>query len=136
MLRGMTLLKTKFLGIQFTINIYNIYYNIIIYCILSIYYILFIIKWNVINNKKNFALNKKLQKINNPKEAWQTLKSRKSLDMPSKGVRKSKIPLNENREVCFNSKNNANTFCRFLSNLADSLLQKLSHPDLLTKFIN
>ena len=56
--------------------------------------------------------------------------------MPSKGVRKSKIPLNVNREVCFNSKNNANTFCRFLSNLADSLLQKLSHPDLLTKFIN
>ena len=30
--------------------------------------------------------------------------------------------------VSFNSKDNANTFCRFFSNLADTLLQKLPRP--------
>ena len=39
--------------------------------------------------------------------------------MSSKGGRQSKISLKENGVVSFNSKNNANNFCRFFSNLAD-----------------
>ena len=48
--------------------------------------------------------------------------------MPSKGGRQSKISLKENGVVSFNSKENVNSFCRFFSNLADSLLQKLPRP--------
>ena len=47
--------------------------------------------------------------------------------MSSKGGKQSKISLKENGVVAFNSKDNINTFCRFFSNLADSLLQKLPH---------
>ena len=47
--------------------------------------------------------------------------------MPSKGGRQSRISLKESGAVTFDSKN-ANIFCRFFSNLADSLLQKLPHP--------
>ena len=46
--------------------------------------------------------------------------------------RQFKISLKENSVVSYNSKDNANTFCRIFSNLADSLLQKL--PGLKTKF--
>ena len=52
-----------------------------------------------------------------------------ALGMASKVGRQFKI-LKENGLVSFHSKDNANTFCRFFSNLADSLLQKLSHPKL------
>ena len=45
--------------------------------------------------------------------------------MPSKRKRLSKTSLKETGIVSFNSKDNANTFCRFFSNLADLLLQKL-----------
>ena len=48
--------------------------------------------------------------------------------MPSIGGIQFKISLNEHDVVFFNSKGNANSFRRFFSNLADSLLQKLSHP--------
>ena len=44
--------------------------------------------------------------------------------MNSKGERQSKISLKENDVVSFDSKKNAYTFCRFFSNLADSILQK------------
>ena len=37
----------------------------------------------------------------------------------------SQISLKENGLASFNSNDNANTFCRFFSNLADSLQQKL-----------
>ena len=40
--------------------------------------------------------------------------------MPSKEGRQSKISLKENNVVSFNSKDNANTFCRFFSNLPNS----------------
>ena len=69
---------------------------------------------------ENIAENK-----NNPKELWRTLKS---LGMPSKGGRQSKISLKENGVVSFDRKKNANIFCMFFSNLADSLLLKLPHP--------
>ena len=48
--------------------------------------------------------------------------------MPSIGGMQSKVSLNEDGVVSFNSKGNANSFCRFSSNLADSLLQKLPPP--------
>ena len=48
--------------------------------------------------------------------------------MPSKGGAQSKISLKENRIVSFNSRDNASTFCKFFSNLTDSLLQELSLP--------
>ena len=53
-----------------------------------------------------------------------------ALGMAPKVGRQSKILLKENGLVSFHSKDNANTFCRFFSNLAYSLLQKLSHPKL------
>ena len=52
--------------------------------------------------------------------------------MPSKGGRQSKISLKENGVVSFDPKKNANIFCRFFSNLAGSLLLKLSRLE--TKF--
>ena len=42
--------------------------------------------------------------------------------------RQFKISLKENGVVSSNSEDNANTFCRFFSNLADLLLQKFTHP--------
>ena len=48
--------------------------------------------------------------------------------MTSKGGTQSKIILKKNGVVSFDPKKNANSFCRFLSNLADSLLLKLPHP--------
>ena len=48
--------------------------------------------------------------------------------MPSKGGKQSKIPLKENGVVSFDPKKNANIFCRFFPNLADSLLQKFPGP--------
>ena len=48
--------------------------------------------------------------------------------MPSKGGMQSKKSLKDNGVVSFNSADNANTFCRFFSYLADSMLLKLPHP--------
>ena len=48
--------------------------------------------------------------------------------MPSKEDIQSKMPLKENGAASFNSSHNANTFCRFFSNLADLLLEKLQCP--------
>ena len=45
--------------------------------------------------------------------------------MPSKGGRQSKISLKKNGVVFFDPKKNADIFCRFFSNLADSLILKL-----------
>ena len=80
----------------------------------------------VINNKKKLYFEEKIaENRNNPKELWRTLTS---LDIPSIGGMQSKISLKENGVVSFNSKCNANSFCKFFSNLADSLLQKLPRP--------
>ena len=77
----------------------------------------------VINNKKKLYFEEKIaENRNNPKELWRTLKS---LGMPSKGRMQSKISLKENGVISFNSKDNANTFGMFFSNLADLLLWKL-----------
>ena len=55
---------------------------------------------------------------NNPRELLRTLKS---LGMPSKGENQSKISIKENGIVSFNSGDNADVFCGFFSNFADSL---------------
>ena len=67
-----------------------------------------------------------MQNRNNPKELW--WRTLKSLGMPSKGGNQSKISLKETGVVSFNSQDNASTFCRLFSKLADSLLQKLPRP--------
>ena len=70
------------------------------------------------NNKKKLYFEEKIaENRNNPKKLLRTLKS---LGMPSKEGRQSKISLKENNVVSFNSKDNANTFCRFFSNLPNS----------------
>ena len=79
----------------------------------------------IINHKKKLYSEERIAENNNPKELWQTLKY---LGMPSKRGRQSKVSLKENSVVSFDPKNNANIFCRFFSNLADSLLLKLPHP--------
>ena len=48
--------------------------------------------------------------------------------MSSKGEKQSKIPLKENGVVSLDPKKSTNIFCRFCSNLADSLLLKLPRP--------
>ena len=48
--------------------------------------------------------------------------------MTSEVGRQSKISLKENDVVSFDSKHNANTFCKFLLNLPDSLLLNLPRP--------
>ena len=63
--------------------------------------------------------------MNNSKELRRTLKS---LDIPFKGERQPKISLKENGVISYNSNDNANTFCKFFSNLTDSSLQKHSGP--------
>ena len=80
----------------------------------------------IINHKKKLYLEEKIaENKNNPKELWRTLKS---LGMPSKRERQSKISLKENSVVSFDPNKNAIIFCRFFSNLADSLLLKLPRP--------
>ena len=49
--------------------------------------------------------------------------------MPFKGGIQSKISLKENGVVSFDPKKNADIFCSFFSNLADSLLLKLPRPE-------
>ena len=51
-----------------------------------------------------------------------------SLGLPFKNKSGSKICLNENGELNFESKVNANIFKNFFSNLADDLLKKLPNP--------
>ena len=80
----------------------------------------------IFNHKKKLYFEEKIaENKGNPKELWRTLRS---LGMPSKGVRQSKISLKENGVFSFDPKKNANIFCRYFSNLADLLLLKLLRP--------
>ena len=79
----------------------------------------------IINKKKLYFEEKNAENKNNPKELWRTLKS---LDMSFEEGRQSKISLKKNGAVSFDLKKNANTFCRFFSNLAGSLLLKRLPP--------
>ena len=77
------------------------------------------------HNNKLYFEEKMAENKNNPKELWRILKS---LGMPSKVGRQSEISLKENGAISLGPKKNPNIFCRFFSNLADSLLLKLSRP--------
>ena len=80
----------------------------------------------VINKKKKVYFEEEfVEKKNNLKELWRNLKS---LGMPFKEGMQCKMSLKKNGVDSFNSQDNANTFCRFFSNSADSLLQKFPRP--------
>ena len=67
----------------------------------------------IINNKKKLYFQEKIpeNKKNNPKELWQTLKS---LGMPPKRERQSKISLKENGVFSFDPKKNASIFWTYV----------------------
>ena len=62
--------------------------------------------------------------IGNPKELWKNLKK---LGLSSKDG-KAKICLGKKDDVCFDAKENAETFKNFYANLANDLLEKLPPP--------
>ena len=78
------------------------------------------LKKNINNTKQLYFEEKIAWNKNNLKGIWRILRS---LAIPSKGG-KCKISLKENGVVSFDPKRNANIFCRFFSNLRDSLLLK------------
>ena len=80
----------------------------------------------LINKKKKSFFKEKLsENIGKPKELWKSLNS---LGLSSKNKSRSKICLNENGNLNFEPKANANIFKNFFSNLADELLNKLPNP--------
>ena len=73
--------------------------------------------------KKNFFEEKLQENVGKPKELWKTLKN---LGLPNKKSSASKICLqNENGDLTFEPKSNANIFKTFFVNLASNLLSKL-----------
>ena len=75
--------------------------------------------------KKSFFKEKLSENIGKPKELWKSLNS---LGLSSKNKSESKICLNENGKLNFESKVNANIFTNYFSNLADDLFKKLPNP--------
>ena len=73
----------------------------------------FHLKKIIINNKKFYFEEIIAENNNNPKELWETMKS---ISILFKEGGQSKISLKENGVVSFDSKKNANIFCRFFSN--------------------
>ena len=74
--------------------------------------------------EKHFSLKKKLQIIRTILKKSGKLKS---LSIPCKGGRQSKVSLKVKKLSLLWFKKESKYFCRLLSNLADSLLLKLSH---------
>ena len=75
--------------------------------------------------KKNCVIGKLNENIGKPKELWRSLKS---LGLPSKQDKPSKICLKTDGEHCFDDKINSNVFKEFFSNLAKELVKKLPNP--------
>ena len=75
--------------------------------------------------KKNCVIGKLNENIGKPKELWKSLKS---LGLPSKQDKPSKICLKTDGEHCFDDKINSNVFKEFFSNLATELVKKLPNP--------
>ena len=75
--------------------------------------------------KKNCVIGKLNENIGKPKELWKSLKS---LGLPSKQGKPSKICLKKDGEHCFDDKINSNIFKNFFSNLAKELVNKLPNP--------
>ena len=74
------------------------------------------------SKKKNYMRQKLADNIGKPKELWKTLKS---LGLPSKTGKESKICLEDNGILSFDAKKNAETFMKYFSNLAGDLVKKL-----------
>ena len=73
----------------------------------------------IINSKKKLYAEEKIEENKtNPKELWRALKFLKTLEFEIVNVGDN-LKLKESGTVSFNSKKNANIFCRFSSNLAD-----------------
>ena len=75
--------------------------------------------------KKSCVIGKLNENINKPKELWKGLKS---LGLPSKQDKASKICLKNDGQHCFDDKINSNIFKNFFSNLATELVKKLPNP--------
>ena len=75
--------------------------------------------------KKTFVVGKLNENIGKPKELWKSLKS---LGLPSKQDKPSKICLKKDGEHCFDDKINSNIFKDFFSTLAKELVNKLPNP--------
>ena len=75
--------------------------------------------------KKNCVIGKLNENVGKPKELWKSLKS---LGLPSKQDKPSKICLKTDGEHCFDDKINSNVFKEFFSNLAKELVKKLPNP--------
>ena len=85
-----------------------------------------------ISKKKKSFFQEKIEKnANNSKELWKALKS---LGMKSGKVNKSKIDLKNDGAIKFEPTKNANIFKEFYSDLAGTLVRKLSVP--INKFNN
>ena len=75
--------------------------------------------------KKTCVVGKLNENVGKPKELWKSLKS---LGLPSKQDKPSKICLKKDGEHCFDDKINSNIFKDFFSNLAKELVNKLPNP--------
>ena len=75
--------------------------------------------------KKTCVVGKLNENIGKPKELWKSLKS---LGLPSKQDKPSKICLKKDGEHCFDDKINSNIFKDFFSTLAKELVNKLPNP--------
>ena len=80
---------------------------------------------SLIKKKKSCVIGKLNENINKPKELWKSLKS---LGLPSKQDKASKICLKNDGQHCFDDKINSNIFKNFFSNLATELVKKLPDP--------
>ena len=75
--------------------------------------------------KKTYVVGKLNENIGKPKELWESLKS---LGLPSKQDKPSKICLNKDDEHCFDDQINSDTFKNFFSTLAKELVNRLPNP--------
>ena len=76
----------------------------------------------ILTKNKSYLEEELCKNRNKPKELWKTLKS---LGLSSDKARKSKISLNKDGSIQFEALENANTFKRFYSELAEGLQEKL-----------
>jgi len=72
--------------------------------------------------KSNYIKDKLNDNIKNPKELWKTLKS---LGIPTKSSKQSKLSLYDNDCISFDDYDNANIFKKSFSEVAPNLLKKL-----------
>ena len=76
----------------------------------------------ILKKKKSYFQEELGKNRNKPKELWNTLKS---LGLSSEKAKQSKISLKKDGAIQFEALENANTFKRFYSELAEGLQEKL-----------